>query len=219
MNKLLIGIHAKPRSGKDTVANYLIKKYFLHKYGSSVPVKYVAAAMFNVPIENFNDDLKKDTIDPFWGITYRQMAQKVGKECSRDIFGENFWLRHIERVWESIQNISSIGGMILADIRYENEVNWVHEHGGKVIFIKRDNLPVSSGSDHAAEAGLSEHLADVFINNNGTITDLYHETNYAIDFIKEMVQWKKSEIPEGACCAYEKRNMNGGCDNCGDPCL
>lgn len=26
-------------------------------------------------------------------------------------------------------------------------------------------------------------------------------------------------IPEGACCANEQRNMNGGCDNCGDPCL
>lgn len=22
-----------------------------------------------------------------------------------------------------------------------------------------------------------------------------------------------------ACCENEKRNMNGGCDNCGDPCL
>ena len=22
-----------------------------------------------------------------------------------------------------------------------------------------------------------------------------------------------------SCCSNEKRNMNGGCDNCGDPCL
>ncbi len=25
--------------------------------------------------------------------------------------------------------------------------------------------------------------------------------------------------PAGACCNNERRNMNGGCDNCGDPCL
>ena len=25
--------------------------------------------------------------------------------------------------------------------------------------------------------------------------------------------------PEGACCRNEKRNINGGCDNCGDPAL
>ena len=24
---------------------------------------------------------------------------------------------------------------------------------------------------------------------------------------------------EGQCCLNEQRNMNGGCDNCGDPCL
>jgi hypothetical protein len=24
---------------------------------------------------------------------------------------------------------------------------------------------------------------------------------------------------EGDCCANEKRNVDGGCDNCGDPCL
>lgn len=24
---------------------------------------------------------------------------------------------------------------------------------------------------------------------------------------------------KGACCKSESRNMNGGCDSCGDPCL
>lgn len=24
---------------------------------------------------------------------------------------------------------------------------------------------------------------------------------------------------EASCCENERRNMNGGCDNCGDPCL
>lgn len=26
------------------------------------------------------------------------------------------------------------------------------------------------------------------------------------------------EFRPGTCCVLEKRNMNGGCDNCGDPC-
>ena len=25
--------------------------------------------------------------------------------------------------------------------------------------------------------------------------------------------------PKDSCCSHEKRNMNGGCDNCGAPCL
>lgn len=23
----------------------------------------------------------------------------------------------------------------------------------------------------------------------------------------------------GKCCSFERRNIDGGCDNCGDPCL
>lgn len=29
----------------------------------------------------------------------------------------------------------------------------------------------------------------------------------------------EAHLKPDACCANEKRNMNGGCDNCGDPCL
>lgn len=194
--QMLIGIHAKPRSGKDTVANYLIKQYKLYKYGSSFPVKDTAAYMFKVPRQYFDDDNKKDTIDPFWGITYREMAQKVGKEGSRDLFGEDFWLRHVEKQLKRIE-IEELfilrtekytipyEGMILADIRYENEVHWVKQNGGKVIFIKRSNLPASSNNSHPAEAGLSDHLADVFIHNDGTLEDLYKEVDFAMERIKE----------------------------------
>jgi hypothetical protein len=27
------------------------------------------------------------------------------------------------------------------------------------------------------------------------------------------------EVSDDACCLNEKRNINGGCDSCGDPCL
>ena len=30
---------------------------------------------------------------------------------------------------------------------------------------------------------------------------------------------KDPSKPEGACCNNEQRGMNGGCANCGDPCL
>lgn len=177
---MLIGLHGKPRSGKDTVAAYLIKKFNLLRYGSSVPVKDTVATMFGVPREYFDDDKMKDQVDPFWNMTYRQMAQKVGKECSRDVFGENFWLRFIERKLTEIQHQGYYNGMILADIRYANEAEWVKQQGGKVIYIIRDNLPVSSGGDHAAEQGLSLDLASVVVYNNSTIEELYKKIDLVI---------------------------------------
>jgi hypothetical protein len=191
--KLLIGLHGKPRSGKDTLAAHLIKKFNLLRYGPSVPVKDGTAAMFDIPREYLDDDSKKDTYDPYWKMTYREMAQKVGKESSRDVFGEDFWMRHVQRKWVSIRdertldgkyNTSHVAyrGMILADIRYANEIDWVKSRGGSMIFITRDNLPVSSGVGHAAEAGLPIELADVVVYNNGSIEDLYTQINVILAF-------------------------------------
>lgn len=212
---ILIGLHGKPRSGKDTLANYLIKKYSLLRYGPSVPVKNTAAAMFDVPRHYFDDDKMKDQVDPFWKITYRQMAQKVGKESSRDVFGDDIWLRHVQKllihIADSPPDVDQYSGIILADIRYANEAEWVQQMGGTVIFIVRDNLPESSGTDHPAEAGLSLDLADIVVYNNSTINDMYIDVERKFDGCNLMEQY--------SCCSNERRNFNGGCDNCGDPCL
>lgn len=198
----LIGLHGKPRVGKDTVASYLIRKYNLLRYGPSVPLKDTCAAMFDVPREYFDDDNMKDTVDPFWGITYRQMAQKVGKESSRDVFGDDIWLRHVEKKWKKIQEIkqhiesgghhyvahfpdrdwSHYNGIILADVRYENEVHWIKEHGGVVFFILRDDAPQSSDTGHVVDRGLPLALADITIYNNGTIDELYAQVENEMAF-------------------------------------
>ncbi len=188
MNKkpMLIGLHGKPRVGKDTLAAYLIKKYRLLRFGPSVPVKNTTAAMFGIPREYLDDDTMKDAYDDFWGMTYRQMAQKVGKESSRDVFGDDIWMRHVERLLLNIEHgidqdiVGHVKGIILADIRYANEAEWVRKMGGTVIFVVRDNLPESSGSEHPAEAGLPLDLADIVMYNNGTIADLYNEAEMII---------------------------------------
>ncbi len=176
MDKTLIGIHGKPRSGKDTIADHLRDKYKLLRYGPSVPVKRVAAVMFDVPEAVFSDDKLKDTIDPFWNITYRQMAQKVGKECSRDLFGEDFWLRHVERALQTMDH----PGIVLADLRYANEASWVRQQGGLVLFVKRDQRGFVSNEGHPAEQGLSDDLADVIVSNNGTIEELYEKVDLIV---------------------------------------
>lgn len=164
----LIGIHGKPRAGKDTLANIFVRHGYL-RYGPGDPVKQATAAMFNVEIENFYLDHRKDTVDPFWNISYREMAQKVGKESSRDVFGEDFWMRHVER---KLSLLGDNHGLVLADIRYENEIHWVKARNGVVIFVKRDHRDYVANEGHAAERGLPENLADFIIENNGTIKEL-----------------------------------------------
>jgi hypothetical protein len=181
----LIGVSGVARSGKDTVANYLIKKYNLLRYGPSVRVKDTTAVMFDVPRAYLDDETKKDTVDPFWGITYRMMMQKVGKESSRDIFGDDIWMRHVEKkLKEHTMNTKNgvltytglYNGIILPDIRYANEIQWLHQHEGIVIFVQRNNLPEIRGyENHPGEQGLNVELADIMIYNNGTIEEMYED--------------------------------------------
>lgn len=210
---ILIGLHGKPRSGKDTLAAHLIAKHNLLRYGPSVRVKDTTAVMFDFPRWYLDDDKMKEAYDPFWKMTYREMAQKVGKESSRDVFGDDIWMRHVEKQllnlqgprlckcshninfhtidapmdymgctecncseWREVETIKP-NGIILADIRYASEVEWVKAHHGNVIFIVRDNLPVSSGGGHPAEAGLPLDLADIVVYNNSTIAHLYEQAD------------------------------------------
>lgn len=184
---ILIGLHGKAHTGKDTVANYLIKKLNLLRYGPSVRVKDTTAVMFDIPRWWLDDEEMKEHYDEFWGMTIRQMAQKVGKESSRDVFGDDIWMRHVERQLFKVSEQKLVGyhvvyeGIILADIRYANEATWVSAHGGKVLFIVRDNPSAIAGIEgHEGEKGLPLELADAIIYNNGTFEELYEQVNNTI---------------------------------------
>lgn len=170
-SKILIGIHGKPRAGKDTIANRLVSQYGFVRYGPGDPVKRATAAMFDIDVGNLYHDELKDTVNDYWGISYREMAQKVGKESSRDVFGEDFWMRHVEKKLKSLPK--EVPGLVLADIRYANETVWVRQRGGMILFVERTNRPKSANEQHAAEQGLDPSLADVIIPNNGTVQDLW----------------------------------------------
>lgn len=191
----LIGIHGKAHTGKDTVAKHLIEKYNLLRYGPSVPVKNTTAAMFDIPREWLDDEKMKEHYVEFWGMTVRQMAQKVGKESSRDVFGNDIWMRHVEKKLIDIKhNPYSIkelnvfqpkryNGIVLADIRYESEVKWIKNNGGDVIFVRRDNTsPINGYEGHDGEKGLPDDLADILLYNNGTIEELYKSLNDQLAF-------------------------------------
>lgn len=53
-----------------------------------------------------------------------------------------------------------------------------------------------------------------YINCHGCKFDsLYGDGDQTEKFNKRLDTWRLTK----PCCAYERRNMNGGCDSCGDP--
>jgi hypothetical protein len=93
----------------------------------------------------------------------RTMLQRMGCEASRDIHGQDCWLKIMRR---KIQ--AAPGNVVITDLRFKNEADAVRSWGGKVIRIDRPGVCPVNG--HASEK--LEFEPDEVILNDGTIEDL-----------------------------------------------
>ena len=74
--RLIIALSGKKRSGKDTVADYLVERFGFVKYGFADPIKEIGKIMFDFSEEQLNTD-KKEEIDKRWGISPRQFTRDL----------------------------------------------------------------------------------------------------------------------------------------------
>lgn len=106
MEKILIGLVAPKRSGKDTAANYLCSAYGFKKYNFADPLKKGVSEIFGLTYDQLNGD-DKEKIDPFWGVTPRELFQKIGTELFQyelpkiveqfNDYGRTFWVKCFEK--------------------------------------------------------------------------------------------------------------------------
>lgn len=60
--------------------------------------------------------------------------------------------------------------MVVTDVRYRNEAQWVADHGGVLWRIERDGLPPVNS--HSSEWSIRELRADAVIRNDGSLDEL-----------------------------------------------
>jgi hypothetical protein len=106
MDKILIGIVAPKHSGKDTAGDYLCKSYHFKKYNFADPLKDGLADIFGFTHEQLYGK-NKEELDPFWGVSPREVLQKMGTEIFQyevpknipelDKFGRLFWVKRFEK--------------------------------------------------------------------------------------------------------------------------
>lgn len=192
----LIGLSGAARSGKDTVGKYLVEKHNFKRYAFADPLKRAAHEMFGIPLEDFHSDDKKEVVNEFWGFSPRQIAQLLGTEGGRELFREDLWTKRAELAWlqhqeyitdiapETFGNIEGLSGMVVTDVRFPNEAEWIKDAGGIVIDIWRPGADGNVGvAAHASEAGYPEELKDIVIVNDGTLDQLYEMVDRIFDKI------------------------------------
>jgi hypothetical protein len=172
MSHLLIGLHGLARTGKDTVARCLAAHYALLSYAFAEPLKHALAHMFSLTEAQVEGAIKEQNIE-WLGKSPRQLMQLLGTEWGRHLVHPDLWLLLAQ---QNISNHLSIdqtryNGVVVRDVRFENEATWLRKQGGSVVHILRPDAP--SVASHSSESGLIIHDNDFVLRNEGSLDDLY----------------------------------------------
>lgn len=174
----LIALTGKKRSGKDTIAARL-DFHFWQPVAFADKLKEAAQLIFDLKYEQVNGTTEeKETIDPRWGKSGRQICQLIGSEVGRTIHSE-VWIRsafiHAEKAgYEKV---------IITDCRFLNEADAVRTRGGIIIKVERPGLV--STDTHISELEIDKIIPDILLINDGTIEDLWRKVDMLLPFIED----------------------------------
>lgn len=196
---ILLAMYGRARSGKDTAADYLAQQLGLYKYAFAEPLKTMLKSVFG---DHFHEG-DRSGICPETGKSYREMMQTLGTEWGRNLMTEDVWINLVQKKWEWVKDgcphetplgrISNLHlgkaqvtqGMILSDLRFDAEAEWVRSQGGYVIEIKRaDDSPAQGIVGHQSEAGIREDLIDLLCLNHSTLEDLHILLDSLVNVVK-----------------------------------
>ena len=159
----LIGLAGKARSGKDTVAGFLP----LTRVSFAAPLKKGLQVMLQLSDEYVNGDLKDVALD-WLGKSPRQLLQTLGTDWGRDTVHKDLWTIVAAREIESY--LQKGMGVVVTDVRFDNEANLIRSMGGVIWHVKRSDA--QSVNSHISEAGVTFVNGDKHIRNDGSLDDL-----------------------------------------------
>jgi hypothetical protein len=176
---VIIGIASEAGSGKDSAADILVETYGLLRVSMADVLKRFLEELFEVP-ERLLWGSSENRNQPYFpnGASIRRGLQTLGdwgRELDPKCFA-NYWrtyvLAHIEEHERTARRVLTKPyknpGYICPDVRYREEVDVLHEMGGKVYRVvrpedhaNRPKLPELEAA-HSSETTLKTLPEDVF---------------------------------------------------------
>lgn len=202
---MIIGVVGFLGSGKGTVGDILIQERGYYRLSFADAVKDAVSVIFGWPRHLLEGDTEesrafREATDGFWSerfgyaVTPRYMLQLMGTEAGRDVFNKDIWIYSVEKRMQGIENV------VVPDVRFPNEIEFIRNMGGKVIRVKRgpepqwyetahsDNIENFNSSActamsiyypqvHFSEWAWIGQRFDYIIENDGTLDDLRIKLN------------------------------------------
>lgn len=203
---MIIGFVGFIGSGKDTAADYLVNFHGFRRDSFANTLKDAVAAVFGwdrILLEGRTKQARewREQIDPWWAerlgmpnLTPRWVLQYWGTEVCRQGFHDDIWIASVEnKMRKTTDNI------VISDVRFPNEIQAIHNAGGKVVRVVRGADPewyedawnmnqgpkhmswalskvrIEKLGIHASETAWIGRGIDLEVDNNGSIDDLYDQ--------------------------------------------
>jgi len=192
----IIAICGAKRSGKDVLAEHIVKQYHYERVAFANPLKQAVKALFNFNDEQVETD-KKDIVDENWGITPRAALQFFGTEMMQEKIQEllpdikrNFFANTLKNYIASRCDADGQKtSFVISDMRFLHEYEMLFQIPNirkEDIVVIRVLRPTTTGvaaatsDSHISELEYVNIPYDVVLVNNGTIE------NYLAKFDKIM---------------------------------
>lgn len=202
---MIVGIVGFISSGKGTVGDIFCDHNFVRD-SFAKPVKDAVSVMFGWPRELLEGDTELSRVwreepDAFWSEKFgrsfspREALQLMGTEAGRDVFHSDLWVL-------SLLNRTKGKDVVVTDVRFKNEIEYIQKNNGIVIRVKRGEDPdwfemLSTETDEFYREqimkGRNVHRSewdwvgcdfDYVIENNGTVHDLRKKIEELLQKIK-----------------------------------
>jgi hypothetical protein len=175
----LIGIAGRKGSGKDTFAKPLLidndGEFNLVKFADGL--KNMLRSLFRdagcdaeTIEEMIEGKLKETPTDVLFGKTPREAMQSLGTEW-RNMINVGLWLGITDLRLKKLAR-GGAKGVIITDVRFQHEVEYLRKLGGTVFRIV-GNVKDNEFSNHSSEKLIDELEVDGEIFNFGTIDELW----------------------------------------------
>jgi dephospho-CoA kinase len=201
---MIIGICGFQSSGKDTVADYLVKEHGFIKMSFASKLKDIISMIFGWPRDKLEGLTKEDRewreqVDYWWSeklnmpqLTPRYVMQYFATDLFRNKFHPDIWVKIVENELKKILEESTKQNIVISDCRFSNEINMLIRLGGKIIHVHRNppswfheyirgEEPPNIKLIHRSEIEWIRCYRDYDVENDGTIEELQQKIKYIIE--------------------------------------
>ncbi len=186
---MIVGFGHQKGVGKDKAAKYLVREYGFQPVSFAVKLKDMVRRMFDLKDRQvYGTQEDKETIDPRWGKTPRQLMQDFG-ESMRQTFGEDIWIRFVAEKIEHLESLQQASRekphklhWVVSDVRHINEAEWIRKApGGCPVEITREAAS-SENDGHVSEHALVDYTGwSYHVENNLEAEDMYAHLDVIVE--------------------------------------